>query len=168
MPTPPSRRLCSLRGLALAASLLWLVPALAATAEALRPEVAKPLQAAQDALKAGKPADALARVREAEAVPNRSEYELFFTHHTKGVAALAAKDTITAQAAFEAVVNDNKKQQIRFWNENNSMRASAMTESLPARRRARPQRAAGAGAGAVQYRRLPGHAARDATLGAVG
>ncbi|MBK9761018.1 MAG: insulinase family protein [Flavobacteriales bacterium] len=31
---------------------------------------------------------------------------------------------------IEAVVNDNKQQQTRFWNENNSMRASAMTESF--------------------------------------
>ena len=31
---------------------------------------------------------------------------------------------------IEAVVNDNKQQQIRFWNENNSLRASAMTEAF--------------------------------------
>lgn len=108
MPVPITRHPFGLRCLALAASLAWLTPAAAATEEALRAEVAKPLQAAQDALKAGKPADALARVREAEAVPNRSEYELFFTNHTKGVAALAAKDTATAQSALEAVVNDKR------------------------------------------------------------
>lgn len=31
---------------------------------------------------------------------------------------------------IEAVVNDNKQQQIRFWNENNSLRASAMTDAF--------------------------------------
>lgn len=109
MPEPISRHPFGLRSLALAASLLWwLDPAGAVTEEALRAEVAKPLQAAQDALKAGKPADALARVREAEGVANRSDYEVFFINHTKGVAALAAKDTATAQTAFEAVVNDKR------------------------------------------------------------
>jgi len=108
MPASISRHPLGLRCLALVASLAWLTPAGAATEEALRAEVAKPLQAAQDALKAGKPADALARVREAEAVANRSEYEVFFTNHTKGVAALAAKDTATAQTAFETVVNDKR------------------------------------------------------------
>lgn len=108
MPEPLSRHPFGLRCLALAASLLWLAPAGAAIEEALRAEVAKPLQAAQDALKAGKPADALARVREAEGVANRSEYEVFFTNQTKGVAALAAKDTATAQTAFEAVADDKR------------------------------------------------------------
>lgn len=31
---------------------------------------------------------------------------------------------------IEAVVNDNKQQQIRFWNEHNSLRASAMTDAF--------------------------------------
>jgi hypothetical protein len=91
-----------LRALALAACLPWLAPAGAAE-DALRSEVARPLQAAQEALKSGQAADALARVREAEAVANRSEYEAYVLARTKGAAALAAKDNAAAQAAFEAL-----------------------------------------------------------------
>ncbi len=40
--------------------------------EAVRPEVGKPLQAARDLYKQGKYKEALAKVREAEAVPNRN------------------------------------------------------------------------------------------------
>lgn len=104
MPQPHAFRRPGLRPLALAACLwLWLAPA-AAAEDTVRTEVAKPLQAAQEALKAGQPVDALARVREAEAVPGRSEYEAYVTQRTKGAAALAAKDHAAAQAAFEALL----------------------------------------------------------------
>ncbi len=104
MPVPLPIRRPGLRCLALAASLwLWLAPAHAAE-DTVRAEVAKPLQAAQEALKAGQPADALARVREAEAVANRSEYEAYVIGRTKGAAALAAKDNAAAQTAFEALL----------------------------------------------------------------
>ncbi len=43
--------------------------------EAVRPEVGKPLQAARDLYKQGKYKEALAKVREAEAVPNRTAQE---------------------------------------------------------------------------------------------
>ena len=52
-------------------------PAAAASAPAptLRPEVAKPLAAAQELLKAGNATDAMPKLAEAEAVPNRTAYE---------------------------------------------------------------------------------------------
>lgn len=70
--------------------------------ETLRPEVARPLQAAQEAIRAGKGADALARVKEAEAVPYRSAYEIFITDRMKGSAAMLAGDVPRAMAGFEA------------------------------------------------------------------
>jgi hypothetical protein len=74
-----------------------------AAEEALRAEVAKPLLAAQEALKAGHATEALARVRDAEAVAGRTEYETFITNRTKGAVAVAAKDNLLALKAFEAV-----------------------------------------------------------------
>ncbi len=43
--------------------------------EGIRPEVGKPLQAARDLFKQGKYKESLAKVREAEAVPNRTAQE---------------------------------------------------------------------------------------------
>lgn len=83
-------------------------PAAAASAPAgptLRPEVARPLIAAQDALKAGKEApgakDALARVAEAEAVPNLTPFEAYNISRVKAVAAYGAGDPKLALASFE-------------------------------------------------------------------
>jgi len=76
--------------------------------EVLRPEVAKPLQAAQDAIKAGKSADALARIKDAEAVAGRSPYEVFITDRMKGSAALLAGDNALALQAFEAAVTSGR------------------------------------------------------------
>lgn len=46
-----------------------------AQAQALRPEVGKPLQQAYELIKAGKGKEALAKVREADAAPNKSAAE---------------------------------------------------------------------------------------------
>lgn len=92
---------------ALGALALWMSLAMstaAAQTESLRPEVAKPLQAAQEAIKAGRGADALARVRDAEAVSARSPHEVFTTDRMKGSAAMLAGDAATALQAFSAVV----------------------------------------------------------------
>ena len=43
--------------------------------QGMRPEVGKPLQQASDMLKAGKAKEALAKVREADAVPNKTPAE---------------------------------------------------------------------------------------------
>jgi len=79
-------------------------PAAAASAPTLRAEVAKPLQAAQDAIKAGNPKDALARVAEAEAMPGLTPYEAYIILRLKAPAAFGAGDVATAVSSFEAAL----------------------------------------------------------------
>ncbi len=79
-------------------------PAAAASGPTLRAEVGKPLQAAQDAVKAGNYQDALARLAEAEALPGLTPYEVFITQRLKGPAAFGAGDLATATTQFEAVL----------------------------------------------------------------
>jgi predicted ATPase len=74
----------------------------------VRPEVGKPLQAAQSLVKARKGREALAEVAKAEAVPNRTANENFVIQQMKGSAALAAGDNDTAIKAFEAVLATGK------------------------------------------------------------
>ena len=59
----------------LAAALVLSLAAGTVQAQAMRPEVGKPLQAASDLLKAGKGKEALAKVREAEAVGGKTAAE---------------------------------------------------------------------------------------------
>jgi hypothetical protein len=75
-----------------------------AQAEALRPEVGKPLQQAAELLKANRAKEALAKVREAEAVPNRTAAEQLTIERMRGAAAARAGDTDTAIRAYEAVL----------------------------------------------------------------
>jgi hypothetical protein len=75
----------------------------AASAQALRPEVGKPLQQAGDLLKAGKAKEALAKVREADAVPNKTNAEQMTIERMRGAAAQRAGDTASAIKAFETV-----------------------------------------------------------------
>lgn len=72
--------------------------------EALRPEFGKPLQAAQELIKAGRYKDALAKLREADAVGNRSAYENFILERMRGSAAAGAGDHETVARSFEAVL----------------------------------------------------------------
>jgi lipopolysaccharide biosynthesis regulator YciM len=74
-----------------------------ATAQGLRPEVGKPLQQASELLKAGKHKEALAKVREAEAVPNRTPAEQLTIDRMKAAAAQRAGDTATAIQALESI-----------------------------------------------------------------
>jgi hypothetical protein len=69
----------------------------------LRPEVGKPLQAASDLLKAGKAREALAKVREADGVANKSAAEQLLIDRMKGAAAQRAGDAGTALATFESL-----------------------------------------------------------------
>ncbi|MFY9513895.1 MAG: hypothetical protein WAQ05_23285 [Rubrivivax sp.] len=88
---------------ALTLSLLaagWLT---AATAQGLRAEVGKPLQQAGELLKAGKAKEALAKVREAEAVGNKTAAEQLTIDRMKAAAAQRAGDNATAVQALEAV-----------------------------------------------------------------
>ena len=87
----------------LAAALLLSLAATATQAQALRPEVGKPLQAASDLLKAGKGREALARVREAEAVGGKTAAESLMVDRMKAAAAQRAGDTGATTQALESL-----------------------------------------------------------------
>ncbi|MGE5096574.1 MAG: tetratricopeptide repeat protein [Betaproteobacteria bacterium] len=82
--------------------------AFAQKAEAVRPEIGKPLQAAQALVKQRKGREALAEVAKAEAVGNRTPYENLLINEMKGSAATAAGDHDTAIRAFETVLNSGR------------------------------------------------------------
>lgn len=75
-----------------------------AQAETVRAEVGKPLQAARDLIKAQKYKEALAKLREAEAVPNRSAYENFLIEQMRASAASQAGDYEQAIKSFQALI----------------------------------------------------------------
>ena len=77
-------------------------------AESVRPEVGKPLQAAQGLVRQRKGREALAEVAKAEAIPNRTAYENFLIQQMRGSAAAAAGDNETAIKAFEAVLGSGR------------------------------------------------------------
>ena len=79
-----------------------------AAAQPLRPEVARPLQQAGELLKAGKAKEALAKVREADKVPNRTPAEQWTIERMRGAAAQRAGDHATTIQAFEAVYASGK------------------------------------------------------------
>ena len=69
---------------------------------AVRPEIGKPLQAAIEAIKAKRGKEALARAREAQAVPNKTPYETYLVTRVLGQAAVVAGDGTTAASALES------------------------------------------------------------------
>jgi hypothetical protein len=75
----------------------------AASAQGLRPEVGKPLQAAGELLKAGKAKEALTKVREAEAAPGITAAERQTIDGMKASAAQRAGDMATAVQALESL-----------------------------------------------------------------
>lgn len=79
-----------------------------AQSETVRPEVGKPLQAARDLIKGQKFKEALAKLREVEAVPNRTPYENFLLEQMRASAASQAGDNETAIKAFQAVLNSGR------------------------------------------------------------
>jgi tetratricopeptide (TPR) repeat protein len=74
----------------------------------LRPEVGKPLQQASEYLKAGKAKEALAKVREADAVANKTPAEQLTGDRMRGAAAARAGDPQTAVKSFEATMASGK------------------------------------------------------------
>src|SRR5688572_13276355 len=74
-----------------------------ALAQGVRAEVGRPLQQAGDLLRAGKAREALAKVREAEAVGGRSAAEQLTIDRMKAAAAQRAGDMGTAIQALEAI-----------------------------------------------------------------
>jgi len=77
----------------------------------VRAEVGKPLQQAAELLKANRAKDALAKVREAEAVPNKSPAEQVTIERMRGAAAARAGETQTAIRSFETVLATGKLSQ---------------------------------------------------------
>ena len=87
-----------------AAAAIWLVGSATAFAqEALRPEIGKPLQAAQELIKAGKFKEALNKVRDADAVGARNANETLMVERMRISAASGAGEIDTAAKAFEIV-----------------------------------------------------------------
>ncbi len=76
--------------------------------DGLRPDVGKPLQAAQELIKAQKYREALAKVREADAVPNKSANENYMVERMRIAAASGAGDADTAAKSFEALKASGK------------------------------------------------------------
>ncbi|WP_284618418.1 tetratricopeptide repeat protein [Aquabacterium humicola] len=102
-----SSLLCALLVSAAPVGAQTAAPASAASAPAgptVRAEVANPLNAAQTMIRANQGKEALAKVAEAEGVPNLTPYEQHTINHTKAVAALAAGDPALSLSLFEKVL----------------------------------------------------------------
>jgi len=99
-------------GLLLAAIGLHTVPGFLPTAHAanqeqavtLRPEIGKPLQAAQELAKAKKYKEALAKIREADAIGSKTGSESFTIERMRAAVAAGAGDNATAIKSFETVI----------------------------------------------------------------
>jgi len=76
--------------------------------EAIRAEVGKPLQQASELLKANRAKEALAKVRDAEAVPNKTPAEVLTIDRMRGAAAARAGETQIAIRSYEAVMASGK------------------------------------------------------------
>jgi len=76
--------------------------------EAVRAEIGRPLQAARDLIKARKYSEALAKLRDADAVPNRNANENFLLEQMRASAALSAGDNRQAIRAIQALLNSGR------------------------------------------------------------
>jgi hypothetical protein len=85
-----------------AAAVAALLCASAPAQETVRPEIGKPLQAAQELIRAHKFKDALATLREADAVAGKSAFESYTVERMRLSAASGAGDADTASKAYEA------------------------------------------------------------------
>jgi len=73
-----------------------------------RPEIAKPLTEASDAIKAQNWTLALAKIAEADAVKDKTPFEIYAIETRHGIAANGAGDYLTAGKAFAAAVDTGK------------------------------------------------------------
>lgn len=69
------------------------------------PEIGKPLQAAQSALQAKKYGEALAHLKEADAVANKSAFEIGILEQLRLIAAVGAEEPGTAAKSFDILAN---------------------------------------------------------------
>lgn len=86
-------------------------PGKAPEGDAARPAVGKPLTEAQELVKQKKFKEALAKVREADAVPNKNAYETFLVDQVKFIAAFSAGDLNTAETAYNEMEKSGRLQQ---------------------------------------------------------
>ncbi len=108
---PAFRVLCAIAWLAAAAAATAQTPAAsapAAAARTLRAEVANPVNAAQDAARAGQKEVAEAKLREAAAVPDLSMFEQAVIERGRAGVSLALGDWPQAMRSLEVVVNSNQ------------------------------------------------------------
>lgn len=80
----------------------------AVAAEALRAEIGKPLQQAQTQMKQGNHKGALATLREADKVSNKTANESYLIERVRAGAASSAGDNATAAKSFEALLASGK------------------------------------------------------------
>jgi hypothetical protein len=76
--------------------------------EQVRAEVGRPLQAARDLIKAQKFRDALVKLREVEAVPNRTAYENYLLEQMRASAAMQAGDLATAAKSTQILISSGR------------------------------------------------------------
>jgi hypothetical protein len=76
--------------------------------EALRPEVGKPLQAAEQLIKQQRYKDALGKIHEADAVGGKTANETFMIERMRIAAASGAGDVETAARSYEAIAGSNR------------------------------------------------------------
>lgn len=76
--------------------------------ESLRPEVGKPLQAAQELIKGGKFREALGKVRDADAAGARTPYETYMIERMRLAAASGAGDIDVAGKSYEAIAGSGR------------------------------------------------------------
>lgn len=84
-----------------------LVPA-TAQAQKFSAEVGKPLQGAQDAIKKKRWSDALAKIKEAQAVPNKSAVEQYTINELLGYVLWQSGDVARAASAYEENLNSGQ------------------------------------------------------------
>lgn len=78
------------------------------SADTLRPEIQKPLLAAQELIKTQKYEEALSKLKEAEAIPEPNDFESFLLAQLRGVAASGVGDYPIAARSFETVLNSGR------------------------------------------------------------
>src|SRR4051794_10188058 len=76
--------------------------------EAVRAALGRPLSAVQQLLKEQKYGEALAQLKEADAISDKTPYETFVVERMRGMAAAGAGDTATAVKSFELVLDSGK------------------------------------------------------------
>ncbi|WP_233860076.1 tetratricopeptide repeat protein [Paraburkholderia sp. HD33-4] len=82
-------------------SALSMLPTAAQAADTLRPDVAKPLSDAQNLYHAHHYDEALIKIAQAAAVPNKTPYETYMVEEMRGSAAMAAGQNGVAVQAYE-------------------------------------------------------------------